>query len=195
MPLCSPLFPLSLCLPLISAFIKIQAFLLMFILYISAVYWIKISEIEMKSNINWVLTALVWVTAICYHDTTINQMHMHPEGEPELLILGGEHNLSMRGHYHNACFSTPKGTEVISVTTLGQNLYLFNGRQIHSAARHLVMIKAHTFASMQALKVDVKGAQPLGTGCQLLLWWWKSCDERGGGLNVSFSLLAASKLF
>lgn len=108
------------------------------------------------------------MTAICYHDTTVNQMHTHPAGEPELLILGGEHNLSMRGHCHNACFT---GTEVISVTTLVQNLYLFNGRQIHSAARHLVMIKAHAFASMQALKVAVKGAQPLGIGCQLLLWW------------------------
>lgn len=92
----------------------------------------------MKSNINWVLTALVWVTAICYRDTTINQMHMHPAGEPELLILGGEHNLSMKGHCHNACFT---GTEVISVTTLGQNLYLFNGRQIHRQQGILLWLK------------------------------------------------------
>lgn len=91
-------------------------------------------------------------------------MYMHPAGEPELLIHGGEHNLSMRGHCHIAGFSIPKGTKVTSVTTLGQNLYLFNGRQIYSTARHLVMIKAHTFASMQALKVDVKGAQPLAAG-------------------------------
>lgn len=53
------------------------------------------------------------------------------------------------------------------------------------------------FVSVLTQKGDMRGVQPLAAldGCQLLLRWWRRCNERGGDSNVRFCLLATSKLF